>query len=351
MSWFLTQEDRKERVSVHISSDDRASGTHENFMVALIEPLTRVHSVDVVSVEFPYSYYIIHESNGIIDIRLDNGTELQIVLTVGKYNTLTEFVSMLQTVFTNIGSPFVVEIVDNKAVIKNSFNNFSILAKSPSKSIFGIDSDSMLGPELTLQIDFTQEIYGPNNKLTVSFSDSETPIFIPPGNYSAVSLCKALELSLNSTGHTFKVTYNADTYKLTFTCTDGAPFKFVYDSSPIASIIGLTKGTTINSVTVTMQDVIKLNGPSCVFIKSNALLRPKTVRSYLESKQNYILCKIPMYSTPGSLIVEKNIYNSKITYGSRQRFQNIDFTVHDQHGRVLNLNGMPWSMTLIFELQ
>jgi hypothetical protein len=235
-----------EQVTLYIDSSKRTTGTNENFTITLSPYISRIRKVDIISLEIPFSFYIINSNNNILN-----------------------------------------------------FND------------------------------------GTTNYI----------LTIPEGNYDGTTLPKTLETLFNNVSSGFNITYLDNTYKLRFQRSSGN-FKLIYNGSTSSFIIGLSSDSALTN-DFTCQDISNLSGPNYLLISSNALTRPKVTRSYNSNSQSNILYKVPINVSPGSAIVEKNIYPVQIVFALAQTVKEIDLQLLFPNGNTVNLNGQPWSMTIV----
>lgn len=153
-------EDKIDRVSVYIDSKNRASGTNENFVVTLSEPVERVKNIDVVSIEIPFTFYVVNSSTNTLAFTV-GATPYTITVTPGNYDVIT-FTQLLQQLMVAAVAGFSVSY--SSSSYKLTFSNASSFELKYSTStiapIIGLTADSGAGTSFTCQA--TINLSGPN---------------------------------------------------------------------------------------------------------------------------------------------------------------------------------------------
>lgn len=244
----------------------------------------------------------------------------------------------------DLRSETVVLYIDSANRTSGIAENFSITLASTVKRVSYVEI-------VSAEIPFTLYTVNSNNN-TLRFgrnTATDVTVTIPSGNYMVASFQDALKTAMDagfiSIGQSagFSSTYSKEKFVLTIT---HATTPFILDStSPIASFMGITT-TNVANQTVTLGGILNLSGPNYLLIKSTALARQKITRPFVNTAQDDILYKVPLTVSPGSIMIEKNLYSNKLKYGNRQNIKVIDFTLVDPSGTVVNLNGQNWSMTV-----
>src|SRR5687767_12512127 len=70
-------------IDIHINSNDRTSGTNENFSTNLFLPINNIKNIKIKSIEIPLTYYIVNSSNNTINFTL--GGSNNAILIPGNY--------------------------------------------------------------------------------------------------------------------------------------------------------------------------------------------------------------------------------------------------------------------------
>lgn len=186
------------------------------------------------------------------------------------------------------------------------------------------------------------------NSFTLIENAVEKTVSLTPGNYTKSVLISKLVSALNDAGSfTYNITYpsgtNVDTFHLTFNVsgnTGSQPsFKFgifMYRQ------LGFDKNSTytFDSNTISSVNCIDLSAINRVFIYSN-----------ITSENEGLLESVLSYGSNPALSIAYH-YNSNIDIVSK-KYENTSknswtFTLKDEDGLELDLNGIPWHFDLIF---
>jgi hypothetical protein len=216
----------------------------------------------------------------------------------------------------------------------------------------------------SIQFPFTfYAINAANNQLRINRGTTKT-VLIPPGNYTATSMIAMLNVALNNvtdpttgypyngfTGETFLVTYLSTTMK--FTITNGNPFTIYSSSSDalstIASNLGFLVSSSTNVTSATADSVANLAGPKYIRIESQFLSAPTQYKPlYADNSYSTTLFILPVNAGFGSFVSTDIQIPIRLTYKFMIKNTDvIDFTVVDENGNLLDLNGQDWSMYIV----
>jgi hypothetical protein len=145
----------------------------------------------------------------------------------------------------------------------------------------------------------------------------------------------------------FNITYNSITGKLTFTNTDNKNF-IIYNSA-MFRLLGLD--TSANSLVsqsyVLVGDYpVNLLSTICVCVYVDFKTGGYNVA---DTKNQQLLCTIPLEVSPFGLITYKNTNNYRCnTY--MNNLDHVEIRITDQSGRVLDLNGGDWCMNFQIDI-
>ena len=166
-------------------------------------------------------------------------------------------------------------------------------------------------------------------------------IFITPGNYNGNSLITALIDSFANNGDIITASLSSSTGKLFIRSYSGS-ITYVYNTSTIATILGLT--ADISGTTVTFQAPLNLLGVKKLSIKSNSL----AISSFTSRTGNRTdtICTIPVIEPPFNMIsyVNMNDLNKNILRG--QVIDSIDIRITDEENNDIDFNNIDWNITL-----
>jgi hypothetical protein len=187
----------------------------------------------------------------------------------------------------------------------------------------------------------------------LKFNGGVDSITITPGNYTTGSLAAELQsrLSVAFPGESPAVTYSNRTFKLTITKTSA----FIVDaavnvpSSTAATMLGFKTSSTTGTA-ATGDSALNISGSNYILIKSDYLTKPihhKTL--YVNDDYQSVLFAAPVNTSPGDIITHEPElpirFSYKISIADGDIF---DLALYDDNGNVLDLNGLDWSMQLIF---
>lgn len=218
----------------------------------------------------------------------------------------------------------------------NSFDSVCLLQASVPKSTYNISS--------------------PYNTFTLTENGISATVTIPPASYSAQNLIPTLTASLNSAspnGWTYTVYYNGPLWK----CGDPDIFKYQFNVTgnggiqPIFTfgVFAMEKPLGFDKNSSTSFVGNQLYSPNCVnlsnitrcFIKSNIVIN--AYLSILEEVLNYgdwgplQQCYYQQYSID---LNSREFNNSGVN--------SWQFILVDANDAIINLNGVPWSFSLVF---
>jgi len=141
--------DRTERVTHIIDSTNRSSGTNENFTITLTEPLIRVKKVEVVTVEIPYTFYVVNTNNNIVDFENAGGTPLQATLDQGNYSG-TSFAAHLVAKLDALYAGWTILYSSNTYKIRfQHTGNFELKSSGTASALLGLVGDSGVTTDFT----------------------------------------------------------------------------------------------------------------------------------------------------------------------------------------------------------
>lgn len=216
----------------------------------------------------------------------------------------------------------------------------------------------------SIQFPFTfYAINSSNNQLRINRGATHT-VVIPPGNYTATSMIAMLNVALNNatdpstgypyngfTGETFALSYSSTSMK--FTLTNGNPFT-VYSAgtdplSTMAKGLGFQADSGTNVLSAVSDSVANLAGPQYLRIESEFLSAPTQHKPlYADNSYSTTLFILPVNAGFGSFVSTDIQIPIRLTYKfAVANTDIIDFTVVDENGNLLDLNGNDWSMYIV----
>jgi hypothetical protein len=165
---------------------------------------------------------------------------------------------------------------------------------------------------------------------------------VSTGNYNINQLLIALKALLPS----FTISYNTLTNKITFIYTSDFS---LYASSTILGVIGFNENALISSSNNRLESIhcCNLVSVKCINVLSN--LTTYNINTQFSNNKS-ILCSIPVNSAPYSMIQYENNNNFRsnlfINNLSTLNIQLVD----DSNGKLIDLNGLHYSMTIQIDI-
>lgn len=198
-------------------------------------------------------------------------------------------------------------------------------------------------------------INGQNNVLEYTVNGSTFTITVPEGNYSGTTYSAQLQVLLDANhGGGWAVEYNTSIYKLQFTYSGGTQWELLASANTtMKDLLGLTadSGLINSGSTFTCQGISNLSGPNFILVRSNALTRPLRRRPLYNTGYSDVLYKAQVRSGPGSTLTDNISVQDPFEYPVRITLSTIDFRIEDEEENLLDLNDLPWSITLIYEIE
>jgi hypothetical protein len=197
---------------------------------------------------------------------------------------------------------------------------------------------------LSASIPYTfYQVNSNNNRLYYYVETVPYTIVVSPGNYNVYTFISALKILMTG----FNITYNAVTGKLTFTNTDNK--NFIIYNSDMFRLLGLNTSASslVSQSYVLVGDYpVNLLSTTCVCVYVDFRTGEYNVA---DTKNQQLLCTIPLDVAPFGLITYKNTNNYRCnTFMSN--LDHVEIRITDQSGRVLDLNGSDWCMNFQIDL-
>ncbi len=199
-----------------------------------------------------------------------------------------------------------------------------------------------------VQIPFSFYAINANNNYMII---NATTVTITSGNYTATSLIPELISKIDAAiGGVSTITYSTQTLK--FTINHSANIQITDNTagtSPLAAILGFST-TTATATTHTADQVANISGPNYLRIVSTFLTKPihhKTL--YTDDTLSTTLLVIPVHAGYGDIITTEPNIPVRLSYKlSILSSDVIDITLKDEFDNVVDLNGLDWSMQIVF---
>lgn len=332
----------KDRILVTMNSRKRHSGTNTNLHMRLNEPIDRVHKIEFVSAEIPLSYYTINDGNNTLHGSFNGASSLTI--TPGTY-TRAGIANEIDTRLTAEGIDATVTFEAHRLNIET---DISITINTGSAAATLGFSSSQSGTVLSSNFDIYASEFTfkeQNRTLTVDNGIAYT-ITIPEGNYSGSGLASTVEDEINGTalsGYSVEFIGSRLRYKISA----GESFTI---SGNLANFMGIDDNTSSVNSEIVSQNIVNLSGPAYIYIKSNTISEKRYTRVYASSDYKDIAHKISLLAAPGNTNVTETNYQNQVVFSNPRgiTIRDFDLRLVDEDNYLMELNGLEWSLSLIF---
>jgi hypothetical protein len=373
----------KDNILVMFNSAKRTAGCSTSFSTTLNNPITRVRKIEFVSAEIPATYYVFNDGN----LALCKIAGVEIVMTPGSY-TLAGMIAMVNglagmsgvVLSQNAAGKLVFSIPTlttlvinlNKSDTSASYHRGAqVLGFCTTTSMPSVVPTSSVVADLVMRT--TNFVFVNNNRslaftITVGGVPTTYVCYITAGNYTAATLCTELQTRIAAVIPniaTTTVTYSSITYKFTIAFTVSVAFQsavLVYGTtsatnaaivSTASGPLGITAnlsagaGTAFSNV---CQNPGNVSGIPYFYIKSFALSSKRQTKTFSSQSYEDTVHKIVVNVNPGDIISDQAEYRNQIFMASNTTFTSIDLRLEDEDGILLDLNGLDWSVGMIFEI-
>ena len=242
----------------------------------------------------------------------------------------------------------------DKLVSTQTTSDFTITINKPIRRISSMQIESISIPFSFYIIDNTMN--------SLELDNSGVTIQIPPGNYTAVSLCSAVKQALDTAyAEVTTVTFSPITGFVTIS----KPSAFNIMPTGLAIIMGFTDAThQVSNTQHTATVALNLSGPPHLAVVSDFLTKPINTKirssrdpslpvNTVDIRYDNVLAVVPITSPPGGVITLDNAYNQEqITLAySLDITQNdvIDITIYNPVTELpVDLNGLDVDIVITF---
>lgn len=183
-----------------------------------------------------------------------------------------------------------------------------------------------------------------NNVLTFVDSTSTTrtaSVAIADYSNNGAGLAAAVQTAMNAAGSTTTFTSTYAGGNFTIQGNNSFTLKFSLNA-PLAAILGFKPvdygaGTSFTSVITS-----NITGPNYLMLQSRAL----GMNTIFRNRENPVILRIPVNVGYGSTITFTVDYDAEIHYPDGFLVNQIDFQLVYSDGTSVNLNGIPWSLSM-----
>lgn len=172
--------------------------------------------------------------------------------------------------------------------------------------------------------------------------------------YTSSQLATSIASAMNAAGGTgtYACSFNSQTNKFTINETSGpSNFQLLFGTGGTGQInllIGYNSTDHTGAATYTSDNVANVSGPNYIYITSNSLAQQENLNMRNLRRGNTLL-KIPIGVNPGSTVVWDNrLTEYGINYENEITLNQLDIALYNPDGTQVNMNGLPWSISLAF---
>lgn len=353
----------KEKIPVALNSKTRTTPSPiERMYFTFDSSIERVLEIEVENVSIPFSYYIVNSGNN--SIRFANGDSATI--TAGSY-TPANLASTIQstvrasTSYTSFTCTY--DTVSYTFTLANPstfgiYVNESAYANSSIAQSIGFSVSKSGSTSYASEVPISDQIItlaGANNQLIISVGLTDYTVTLTNGNYDGYSMATEIQTQINATAlDSYSCSYSRTTLKFTIThASDNFTVKGATSSA--GTILGFTYNQAAvsngSAMAATSNNAVSLSGPNLVYIRSNTIAQLKFSKSVADTKVNEnIIYSVLVQAAPGDYITEMPQKPRPIRLSKNATISSIDLSITDADNRILNLNGLDWSITLSFNI-
>jgi len=198
-----------------------------------------------------------------------------------------------------------------------------------------------------------------NNKFYFLEQGSETQLItLPSQNYNVNTIIETLTDLLNQAsnlGSPYSITYNSNTGKFVFESSNSASFYFDFtqdNQSRTAKLLGFFPlQYSSSNQKITSQTIINMNTIPFLFLDTNFGASGSIITTNQQNMRTFgtgVLIKVPINEDFGDIInFQPNNRHTLII--ERKRIHTLRFTLKDNYYNTLDLNAIPFSLTLTID--
>ena len=201
----------------------------------------------------------------------------------------------------------------------------------------------------TVQIPYTYyNVQTTNNKLVINWNSANHTLTVPAGNYTSSQLLTELNSLISAVNSNLSVTYDSNTWTFSFIFSSALPNtgSLILSQSTINQLIGFLSPAvdTAAAGTVTSAIPAQFMDNRFLFIECEQL-GDNVLSSTPPNKYSWY---IPNIVNGGDMLSYQNNldHNQEFLIDTGSKYYHLHFTLQDESGNILNLNGSDWSMVL-----
>jgi len=191
-----------------------------------------------------------------------------------------------------------------------------------------------------LLINSFANINSTNKQISLIYDATTYNISIQEGNYTITQLMTEIKSYLPAT---VTITYSSITNKITIDSGAGHTINLTTGTNTLGPLIGFTTADLVASQTYISNGYLDLSPRKSVYIYSSL-----TNEVQIDGKKTQILTKVVLNNDFGILITS-HVGNEKdwIKLNNQEISGNINISLRDEQGNILDNGGYDWELTLI----
>lgn len=221
-----------------------------------------------------------------------------------------------------------------------SSSQFQVILSNPVDDVVAVDASEIRIPKTFYNITSA------NNNIDINDGKAKSTS-ITAGNYGAYDLATAVQTALNGVSAGWTVTYNPNQF--TMTIANAGSFSVLFGTGPHASTslavpMGFTAVDLTGQTSYTGPNVVNLQNPDRLFIRCTEV---GASSSSSGSMLNWSWSLLMAGSNSGDEVVStvNSTYENSIKMHKRT-LKTLNFTVGDDQGALVSLNGADWSILM-----
>ena len=180
------------------------------------------------------------------------------------------------------------------------------------------------------------------------FTYSSGSITVAPGFYNMTQLITAITSNALAIADGMSISVNPFTGMLTFTTTNPVSYFNLTGGNSMARLLGIDISSVAPGLSFTATNLPDLSGINNVFVSSNALSGSATQMIQLRTNKPYII-DIPINNAQHGFYLNYETQHfelDEISASSYFNLNTIDIQLYGPYGRLIDLHGLPFNMTI-----
>jgi hypothetical protein len=362
----------KENVLAVINSDNRLNpdiSTSSSFTYSFNDKIDRIIGIAIKNVQIPFTFYVFEDDTEKILTFNDNAHAITIPNAV--YTTSSLAIVLKNLIDAAFGDTTTVITFDTSNQIlyirrETSFKIDTEYEGYPMSTAAVLLGFTYVGNSYKTthasNVKYQISGFSTNNTNTLTFnfkgfSDYKI-IKITPGNYTISSLAAELKLQIDTAfgDTTTTVKFSNIDYKLTITRATAFYISSYlrFPESTASRLLGFTQDNDDFNygTSITGTSIYNISGPNYILIRSRFLVQASNRKTvYINDDYKDVLAVIPIVVSHGDIISVPDNITIPLYLSYKWTIKEsdiIDITITDENGTILDLNGAPVSIQLIF---